>query len=210
MGFLPKPKNFSDRFEALARKIREIAGLLDELKSKSVSIPDVAKKAKVIENGADAIVHEIVNELMCDHIRTFEDKQDVRRLAHQMDNIVDFIEAATSRLDIYSEFVLLDVVHKFTPILKDSAEQIEMAILCLKKINNNSEVIKECCVKIHTLENEADELSKKWLARIMNDKKLNFRKVMVANQVIKRLERATDQCEHVANILEGIRIKGDL
>ncbi|MCD6270916.1 DUF47 family protein [bacterium] len=210
--FLPKEKNFFDLYEKLAEKIKESVEYLEQLTKDYSTLPQVAQKLNNLEDEADSIVHQIVEELLYDHTRVTEEKGDIRFLVHNMDNVIDSIEKAVNRLYIYRVKNIPQALYDFLPYLKEAANQIEIGVKSLRNIRKNDKILAECCVRINDLEDEADEINRKWLAKIVGTNFSSiedFKKTLAIKEIIDLLEYAMDQCEDVANILETFRLKGE-
>lgn len=62
------------------------------------------------------------------------------------------------------------------------------------------------CIRINELENDADKLLRKALHRLFKEKTQPL-DIVKWQEIIYRLEIATDKCEDVANVLESIVVK---
>jgi uncharacterized protein Yka (UPF0111/DUF47 family) len=71
---------------------------------------------------------------------------------------------------------------------------------------DNIEAIKEACVAIYGYENEADSVLRKALARLFKDEADPIT-VIKWKEIFEILELASDRCEDVANIIQGITIE---
>ena len=210
--FLPKGKKFFDLYEKLAEKIKESVKCLEQLTKDYSTLPQIAQKLNNLEDEADKIVHQVVEELLYDHTRVTEEKGDIRFFVHNMDNIIDSIEKAINRLYIYRIESIPKALFDFLPFLKEAANQIEIGVNSLRNIRKNDKILAECCVRINDLEDEADKINRKWLAKIVSTNFSNvedFKKTLAIKEIIELLEYAMDQCEDVANILETFRLKGE-
>jgi hypothetical protein len=86
--------------------------------------------------------------------------------------------------------------------LVTSAEHVLGAVTgirSLKKANG----IQEHCVEINRLENVADKILRSALARLFREEKDPIA-VIKWKEIYETLESATDRCEDVANIIEGV------
>jgi len=211
MPFLPREKKFFDLYDALTEKIVQAVNYLEKLEKNYSQLPQIAEDINQLEDEADAIVHQIILNLHYDHTRVTEEKGDIRFFVHNMDNVVDAIEKGVNRLYIYRITDLPAVLKDFLPSLREAAQQIKIAVGCLRNIGKNDKTLADCIVKINDLENEADQINRNWLAKIMNSEYQevkDFKKIFALKEVIDLLEYAMDQCEDVANILEAFRLKG--
>jgi len=209
--FLPREKKFFDSYEALAGKIKESVNLLEELEKNYGQLDQIIMKLDVIENEADEIVHKIMNDLLYDHTRVTEEKGDIRFFAHNMDNVVDGIQKAVSRLSLYNIKDLPPVINEFTAIFKETAEEIEKGIKYLRILHKNGKDLINCCIRINELENQGDRVNRQWLQKIMMQPiktAEDVRYVIALKEIIDVLEYSLDQCEDVANVLETFHLKG--
>ncbi len=211
MPFLPREKKFFDLYDALAEKIIQAVEYLAQLDKNYNQLPQIAENLNKLEDEADAICHQIISQLHYDHTRVTEEKGDIRFFVHNMDNVVDAIEKAVNRLYLYRIESLPPFFNEFLSLLKETTQQIKVATGCLRNVSKNDRVLADCCIKINDLENEADAVNRKWLAKIMNGEYPNIedlKKIIAVREIIDQLEYAMDQCEDVANILETFRLKG--
>ena len=66
--------------------------------------------------------------------------------------------------------------------------------------------IKAYTVEINRLENEADRILRLGLARLVRERGDWF-EFMRWKEILEKIEEATDKCEDVADVLEGILLK---
>ncbi|MFQ6066372.1 MAG: DUF47 domain-containing protein [bacterium] len=209
--FLPREKKFFGLYEALVEKIIEAVTFLEKLQRDYSNLPQVAQDLNKLEDEADEIVHQIINQLLYDHTRVTEEKGDIRHFAQTMDNIIDFIEKAVNRLYIYRVKSFPGIFSEILPLLKESVQQIKIGVCSLRNIRKNEKVLADCCIRINDLENEADQIHRNWLAKIMTNNYRNlehFQSFSALKEIIDILEYTVDECEDVANILETFRLKG--
>ena len=62
-------------------------------------------------------------------------------------------------------------------------------------------------VEINRLENEADRVHQDAVSRLFDDEKRSRSTIMKWKEILDFLEDATDRCEDVANVLEGVVVK---
>jgi uncharacterized protein Yka (UPF0111/DUF47 family) len=67
-------------------------------------------------------------------------------------------------------------------------------------------VILDACIEVNRLENEGDEILRAAMAGLFRDAKDPLL-VLKWKAVYEALEDATDRCEDVANVLEGVMVK---
>lgn len=164
-------------------------------------------RISVIESSADKLVHEI-STLVDKTFITPIDKEDINDLAKNLDNIIDSIESASARMEIYN---ITDIHPRMPDICKklvDICVVTQNAILCL---NNKKELkpggqFARNLITIHEIENLCDSTYRQALKELWKKEK-DFKDLLAWKDIFSRVEDASDACDHVATILERIRIK---
>ena len=215
--FLPHDKKFFELFEALAGKAVDAARLLVELSNDYSMLSEVSIRLGILEEEADSIVHAIIEELFFDHTRVTEEKGDIRYFAHNLDNVIDGIEKAVSRLTFTqaptSTPTPPEPVVEFAPVIMEASEEICAAVRCLRDMRCEEGSLEAHCIRINELENEADEINRRWLRKLMTTPTKSSDEVLerlLLKEIVEILEDTMDQCEDVANILETFRLKGGI
>ena len=88
-------------------------------------------------------------------------------------------------------------------ILK-SCQAIDKAVAMLGKKTN--EQIIAACIEVNSLENEADRVCREAISRLFDEEKDPIQ-LIKWKEIYETLEKATDQCEDAANILESVVVK---
>jgi predicted phosphate transport protein (TIGR00153 family) len=201
MRLLPRETSFFDHFEQQARKTVEGCRAFLELVEDPSGASSKAKRIKVIEEECDSITHRVVERLHKTFITPI-DRNDIYRLITKMDDIMDFVEAAAERLALYEIRTTTKEAADLARVLLASAERVLEAISGLRNLKN-PQVILEKCVEINRLENEADALLRGTLAKLFKEEK-DAVTIIKWKEIYELLETATDRCEDVANIIEGV------
>ena len=209
---LLREKKYFSLFENLAWKAVEAAELLEELKADHSKLSPISQELDTLEDEADSVVHQIVQELIYDHSRDGEQKEDIRYFAHNLDNVVDGIEKAVNRLTFSHRQpqTLPEPVCEFSTVIRQAAHEITKAVSCLRTLSTDEKTLEACCIKINELENEADIINRKWLRILMTVPLKDCDELLerlVLKEVVDILEDTMDQCEDVANILDTFRLK---
>ncbi len=204
MRLIPREEKFFDLFEELAAKIEE-GGLLfmDLLEHYEQTEPKIAR-IKEIEHEADVITHRTFAKMHRTFLTPF-DREDILDLLNKMDTIMDIIEACALRISLYK-------IKEPAPELKDLARILNRAIVKVKEViyalrdRKNAPMILEGCVAINTMENEGDIVLRRAVSRLFAEEK-DVIELIKWKEMFERLEKATDVCEDVSNIIEGIVLK---
>ena len=201
MRFLPKDESFFDRFEDQGRKTVEGCRALVAMVTTPGDIVAQAKAISDIEQECDRITHGVVEQLHKTFITPI-DRNDIYRLITKMDDVMDFVEAASERIALYEITEMTKEVAPLCRVLMSSAERVLEAVSGFRNLKQPESIL-EKCVEINRLENEADGLLRAALARLFREEQ-NPITIMKWKEIYELLETATDRCEDVANIIEGV------
>ena len=198
---LPKSGKFYDFFERHAKLIVSGASEFKDLVADPVHLEAKAKRIKEIEHETDVITHQCVDALHRATLTPFR-REDIHRLISRMDDIMDFIEAAAERIALYDISQMTIEVRDLTDTLLVATRKVETAVKGLRDLKHPKGVL-ENCVEINRLENQADVIVRSAVARLFKEEKDPVL-VIKWKEIYEHLEEATDRCEDVANIIEGV------
>ncbi len=198
---IPKEERFYDDFVALAEEIRHGASILEEMLAPDQPLWDKADEIKEIEHKCDFLTHEIIQRLH----RTFVtplDREDIFALARSLDDVMDAIDATAAIVRLYQISTVRQDARDLARIIMASAEQVVKAAKALERKKG----VAEPAVEINRLENEADRAHQNAVRRLFEEEKDPVQ-IMKWKEILDFLEDATDRCEDVANVLEGVMVK---
>ena len=198
---IPREERFYDDFVALAEEIRRGAQMLEEMLAPDQPIWDKADEIKEVEHKCDFLTHEIIQRLH----RTFVtplDREDIFALARSLDDVMDAIDASATIVRLYHIDRVREDARELARIIMASAEQVVVALKALERRKG----VAEPAVEINRLENEADRAHQTAVRRLFEDERDPV-KIMKWKEILDFLEEATDRCEDVANVLEGVVVK---
>jgi len=198
---LPQETKFFDLFEAQAAKVHEAARALEDLARNYDQVQEKARHIKGLESQADQITHDIIDKLNRTFITPF-DREDIHALASALDDVLDNIEGVASRLSLFEILQVTPEVIQLTSIIEQACGAMVKAVHVMRDFTK----INEYLIQINHLENEADTISRNATAALFRNA-ADFRALIQWKEIYGRLEATTDDCEDVANILEGIVVK---
>jgi uncharacterized protein len=201
MRFLPRDESFFDEFEKQGQKTVEGCRAFLTMVETPTDVPAQAKHISDIEHQCDKITHSVVAKLHKTFITPL-DRNDIYRLITKMDDIMDLVEAASERLSLYGIKDMTKEACDLGRVLLSSSERVLEAVTGFRDLKR-PELILEKCVEINRLENEADALLRGTLAKLFREEKDPIT-IMKWKEIYELLETATDRCEDVANIIEGV------
>jgi uncharacterized protein len=203
-SILPKEVGFFDFFEQHAALDIEVCRELQALSTEGGDLAARAKRINELEGQADQITHQCTAAIHKTFITPF-DRTDIHSLIKRLDDIVDSVDTAASRMVLYQIKDIRPEVRELATVLLESAEAIADALKLMRDFDNAPQ-IEEKCARIHKLEYQADMILREALVRLFNEES-NAVMVIKWKEIYERLEKATDRCEAVANIIQGIVIE---
>jgi predicted phosphate transport protein (TIGR00153 family) len=198
---IPKEERFYDDFTAMAEQIRHGARLLDSMLAPEQPTWDRADEIREVEHKCDFIAHEIIQRLN----RTFVtplDREDIHELARSLDDVMDAIDASATILKLYHIESVRPGARELARLVLDSTEQLVSAVKALEKRTG----VAQHAVEINRLENEADRAHQAAVQALFADER-DAIVIIKWKEILDFLEQATDRCEDVANVLEGVVVK---
>ena len=198
---IPKEERFYDDFVSLAEEIRRGALLLEEMLAPEHPLRDKADEIKEVEHKCDFITHEIIQRLH----RTFVtplDREDIHELARTLDDVMDAIDASAAIVRLYQIERVRPDARDLAHIIMMSAEQVVKALKALERRKG----VAETAVEINRLENEADRVHQAAVRSLFEEERDPIT-IIKWKEILDFLEDATDRCEDVANVLEGVVVK---
>jgi uncharacterized protein len=201
MRLLPHDSSFFAHFEAQGKKTVEGCRAFQQMVEDPTGLEAKAERVKRIEHECDDITHAVVASLHKTFITPI-DRNDIYRLITKMDDIMDMVEAAADRLALYDIPKMTTEAVELTRCLVSSAEHVLGAVSGIKDLKKPSGIL-EHCVEINRLENVADHILRTALAKLFREEKDPI-SVIKWKEIYETLEAATDRCEDVANIVEGV------
>jgi predicted phosphate transport protein (TIGR00153 family) len=201
LGSSKTDRSFYEAFERHAACIvRAVHKVLEAVKNPARA-PEFAAEVRQAEQDGDKITHDTIARLHRTWITPI-DQSDIHALIVALDDVLDLTEAVTERLALYELDSAPDFVVSLAEVLVQAVQSVDHAVRLLPQVRQPKEML-DVCVEINRLENEADDAYRRALALLFKGGYDAFA-VLKWRDVIDNLEAATDRCEDVANILEGI------
>jgi uncharacterized protein len=202
--FLPKNEDFLQFFdEASANVVRGVTALRDMLKDPT-DLEAKVDALRDIEHDGDRITHKTLETLNTSFITPF-DREDIHALISRLDDILDAANGVGQRLVLYRIDEIPARLLALSELLVESSQEVRKAVVALPNRKEHAAAM-VACVEVNRLENVGDTLHREALA----DMFANFTDAIALlklKEVYLLLEEATDRCEDVANVVEGIIIK---
>ena len=198
---IPREEKFFEDFVCHGDMLRGGAKLLEEMLAPDPPVWSKADLVKEVEHRCDQLTHDILRRLN----RTFVtplDREDIFAMARGLDDVMDAIDAAAGFVRIYHIERVRHGARELARIITQSTEQLHRGLQVLDSRHGLMDFV----VEINRLENEADTVHSQAVERLFEEERDPIA-VIKWKEIFSYLEEATDRCEDVANLLEGIVVK---
>ena len=179
------------------------ANMLKDLMDNSTLTEDAFHAIKRVEQEADNHMHE-VSEQLNDAFITPIDRDDIHKIANETDDIVDTIESVANHLWMMHVTHITEPMKAMAKLNVDACEKLLELMSELKRGKRNSKLY-ELVVEINRIEEMGDRCYKDALRELFDTEK-DAIELIKKHKIYDELENALDDCEDVANLVEGIII----
>ncbi|MGC4028779.1 MAG: DUF47 family protein [Steroidobacteraceae bacterium] len=194
-------------FEYFNRHASCIAAASQELTLLLSEYTDTAARAARIdrinelEHEADRITHETVTLLQTIFV-TPMDRDDIHRVISRMDDVLDLMQDAAESLSLYDVQQVSSHAVELATLLQNGCERLQAALALLHSMKNAPEILR-LCREVDTMESRADRVMRTAISKLFREES-DIRQVIKLKAVYELLETATDRCQDVADVLEGV------
>lgn len=202
---VPKDKLFYPFFTELANIIKSASECLYKLiETYPENSIKLIAEIKDLEFKADAVNHQVMSYLGKTFITPF-DREDVQKLAHELDDVIDFMNSAGQKILLYKPANDLYKYLGFAELIEGAATEIKTIIDNLPSLGETG-IIEISCIKIHDIENKMDSLFDETISVLFQNEK-NAVELVKYKEIIETLEKVADSTERVSEIVKSIMIK---
>ena len=204
LSLIPRSGRFYELFDQSTRNLVVASEALADLLEHFENVEAKTAHLKDLEHEGDEITHEIYLQVHQTFVTPF-DREDIAALAQRMDDVMDFIEGASTAIITYGITQPTAAARGLADLIRLQCVQLEKAVSVLRHKGRLKSILEQL-KEINRLENEADSLFLNSMAEL-------FRGEMSPVDIIKwrdiydQLEQATDSAEQVAHVLEAIVLK---
>jgi len=203
MRIFPKEIDFFEIFDKAASNLTKATSLLVSLMENFDNLEARAKEIYEVEQDGDMLTHDIMKKLNRTFITPI-DREDIHALASRMDDILDLVWGGVDRMIV---FKIAEPTPQAVELAKDLHQTTEVLQKTIKELRaKNYSHVQEHCIEINRLENRIDRTFRDALGKLFDDMKDPLL-IIKWKEIYEHLENASDRCEDVANVLEGIVLK---
>jgi uncharacterized protein Yka (UPF0111/DUF47 family) len=175
---IPRDEGFFTLFNQLAAKMKEAADLLRSMFASPERLPHFVGEIKKVEHEADAVIHEVATRLDRTFITPL-DREDIYRLAQELDNVV-----------------------KLAGILHDAVDELEQSVRQVKDRRS----VAQHTLAIKKFEEAGDSAYAEAVGALFQGTPDPI-DVIKWKEVYDTLEEALDRCQTASIVLESISLK---
>ncbi|HYP79281.1 MAG TPA: DUF47 family protein [Steroidobacteraceae bacterium] len=203
-NLVPREGKFFEYFNEHASRIATASRELVLLLSEYSDVPARAGRVERIndlEHEADRITHDTAALLQTIFVTPL-DRDDIHRLISRMDDVLDLMQDAAESLSLYDVQEVTAYAVELALLLQNGCERLQSAMLLLNNLKNAPEILR-LCREIDTMESRADRVMRTAISTLFRTES-DIRQVIKLKAIYELLENATDRCQDVADVLEGV------
>lgn len=202
-SLMPREEKFFDLIEAGADNMVRTAEAFKDLVDDWNDVHEKVEKIAELEHAGDSVTHQIIAMLHRSFVTPF-DREDIALLAHSMDDVTDLIHSSADYMLLYKVGKPGPRVQSLADLIVAAAKEIAAAAPKLRKTSTMKKLF-EHCIEINRLENLADQEFRAALVELFEEREMVD--IIKWREIFEAMESATDRCEDVANVFEGVALK---
>lgn len=198
---IPRDEQFFTAFNQLADLLAAAAHELVQMFDNPAAIPPRVRALKEIEHKADDLTAAVNVRLNRSFITPF-DREDIHMLVSRLDDVIDLIDGAARRYVMLHITGIRPEAKELARVLAASAEHLQQAVAGIKK---PAEVERQVHA-VKALEEEADAIYEGAVGALFANGGDPL-DVLRWKEMFDTLERTTDYCMRVAQVLRSVSLK---
>lgn len=205
---LPREERFRELLESDTQNLVRAAELFLEI-ARSTRFEDRRVKLvelKALEHDGDDLTRQVFEALNSSFITPL-DREDIRSVAIDLDDILDYLEGIARYLVIFEIHEAPEPLTRFAEILLEMIREIHTVTKLIWDLGNERRV-RESAVRISVLENQGDDLYLTVIADLFRAGSGNDPiQTMKWKEIYQNLEDACDSCKEFTHIVGNVVIK---
>jgi len=201
LRILPRDEKFYDLFSQLAVRLTASASLLNELFQAPAQLASKVTAIKALEHEADNLTHDIIDRIDRTFVTPF-DREDIHALASELDDVIDLIDGAARRAQIFRIQQPRQAAVVLSEVLSRAARTVEEGVRDMKSAKR----VYAISEKLKVLEEEGDAVYHDAMGKLFAEGG-DALEVVKWKDLYDKVEDALDRCEDVGNVLQSIALK---
>ena len=162
-------------------------------------------RMKMLETRADETVRDIMTRLYTSFITPF-DREDIGELALAMDDVVDHMEAATIRLDLFNVRDMRPEAVELAELTLKAVEEMQEMIYHLPDYKRDEMLMKKA-IAVGQVEDGGDEVYENALRALFREDETRGKESLAWLRLFDRMEHVLDACDHAAGVVRNVVLK---
>jgi predicted phosphate transport protein (TIGR00153 family) len=201
-SIIPRDEEFFARFEKMGSLIVSGVQEFKDLCDHGDHVEARTRKIKSFEREADEVVHATIEHLHKTFVTPI-DRTDIHKLMECLDDILDMTDGASSRINIYQPVMFIQEAKDLADVLLKGVLVIKEMTILVRDLNKNSRRLLDLAVEVNRYENDGDQIRRAAIGRLFREEK-NVIELIKWKDILEYIEKATDRCEDVGDIIEGL------
>jgi predicted phosphate transport protein (TIGR00153 family) len=205
--FMPKEERFHELVARDTQNLLTATRLFSEI-AHSANLEERRVKTvrlKALEHDGDQITRQIFEALNSTFITPL-DREDIRSMGSDLDNILDYVEGVAQYLILFELYESPEALRQFASIIVAMAQEIETVTALVWDLANEAK-LHAAIVRISELENQADALYGTVIADLFKDNGRSPIEILKWKEIYDGLEEACDGCKDFTHVIGNIMIK---
>lgn len=198
---IPHDEQFFELFDQLTAHLTQAARMLAELFDDPSHVADHVRAIKDVEHKADVLTTTI-NQRIDKSFVTPIDREDIHMLASRLDDVIDLLDGTSRRFEMLHISVVKEPARQLARVLIQAAEHIQTGVSSIRE----TKLVTVQAGHIKKLEEEADAIYHAAVGDLFAGRPDPL-EVLKWKEMYDTLERATDSCMGVAQVLQSISLK---
>jgi predicted phosphate transport protein (TIGR00153 family) len=168
------------------------------------SFEENMKEIHAIEHKADSVKNEMIEVLAHEFIAPI-DREDISRMAHILDDIVDDIDDIMRRIYMFNiETIRPDAVD-FAELIVKSTKAMKKAMWEFRNFKKSKE-LGSLLLAVNDLETEGDQMQSNCIRKLFTEDSDAVTK-LVWTTIFDDMEACMDNCDNAVGVIEGVVMK---
>ncbi len=203
LKLMPHDEHFFGFFEDAANIMVASSETLEHMLDDFGNAGVYRKQISDLEHKGDNVIHQVMDKLN----RTFVtplDPEDIRAIASHLDDVIDYVQAASERLVLYQVITPHPASKELAKLLVTTTQEVRKVIYMLRDLRQRKEIVTHC-IEINRLENAGDKIYREALGQLF--KQGDALELIRWKEIVEQIENAMDTCEDLADVIESVVVK---
>lgn len=192
---------FFDLFSVVMEDTCKAGHLLQELFETYTDVDDKIGAIEKLEHSCDHTVHDVMEHLNRAFVTPI-DREDIFIIAKELDNIIDDIEETAQSLRLFGITQIRPDTTKMAQLIVQGTRELSAVVGELKHLKT-SKTIQPKIIEVNHIENMGDDVYNALIHNLFLHES-NPIEIIKWKEIVENLESALDDCENVANLIEGV------